>query len=1020
MTRKPLISLALGLAFLALSLPAQTVLTGTIRGRISDGKGGPLKGAYLYLTSPATLGITNFMTGRSGLFEVVGLVPGTYKVVVEMPGFKTTTAEGIVVTGGASSTLNIRMDAAAVEEETATAKAGSSLDRDSARAAVVIDRDLIERLPLRRDFPALLGLIPGLIFETGTDQGRVSIDGLPFSEAVVDQDGIVVSHPRDGSIVDPINIDLIDEVGIETAAHPASTGPAQAAYISVIHRPGSDKAHGSLGYSASGKGLVNSLWSSAELAQMPDASPTALKREHDLSFSLAAPVLEDMAWMFANFRYNSLGRRAPFNYWTDPLGVRHFVYDFTQRDMSGTFKLSLNLLDKIKGVLEFGFTGLHEPVYEPDVDKLRPEASTRSLDGAGTLLIRVAGSYLVDQNMRADLNIGYVKSKQPLFLNSTANAKPQYFDVVTGRSFGSGSLNDREGSSRMRGGATVTRLQDGLLGMFHEIIAGGEYETMSTSSSTWKADNLIYNYANGSPYTYGTTVSPVSGDTVGWGLIGFYIAPSTQGSMSLKRDIRRIGFFLQDTMKIAGRLSLSAGLRFDRSTARFGNFTKGASGNSVSSGLGNALVDPVLGYNLYSSVSLPGWDNGLVWNTLSPRFGLAFDVFGNGRTLLKGSWSRLPEYLDLGYSQDLAQVDPTRSHDFVWYDENGNGAVNTTDSFSLVSYDFRVYSSSYYRQAVDPDLSAPVLTEWTAGIEQEIAPGFSLGLRYADRRHTNLTGHVVYDPSTGAEWWRREDAPEGWWVPFSTTVPGEEGYQASDVTIYLPSSTAPVFFERIENVPELSARYRSLEFSFHKRLSHNWQAFGSLTWNRATGTATQASRWSAGNSPALLTPNSFLNLSPTDRLLQDRPLVARLAGTYRFPWDVYASVVFKAQSGMPWARTVTIIPPASWTAANGAQMIPVTVYLEGAGSRRYGSWRTVDFRLEKDFLQAGRSRVGVSIDVYNLLGTKYRTLDLNDGGTWAPAAEGGTTGTRTLSGTFGTYTPLIGTRTFRLNLTLKF
>ena len=1019
MTRKSLVSLAICVALLAFSLPAAAGPTGAIKGRIADDKGAPLRGAYLYVTSPAALGVANYMTSRSGRFEIAGLVPGSYKIVAEMPGFKTVTMDGIVVSAGATFTANFRMEPTMTEEEAATVRPGPGLDRDSARYAIVLDQDLISRLPLHRDLTALLGIVPGLIFESDFNAGRMSLNGTPLTEAVVVQDGIIVTHPRDDVIMDRVNIELIDEVVVESAGHPADTGPGQGAYINIVHRPGSALPLGSLSYSASGKGLSNSLWTAAELAQMPDAAPPALKREHDLSFSLSGPLLEDMGWVFANFRYNSLGRRAPFTYWTDPLGVRHFVYDYKQRDIAGTLKLSVNVLDKIKGVLEVGFTGLDEPVYGPEIDKLRPEESTRNLDGEGTFMGRLGGSYVADQNMRVDLSIGYAKFTQPLFLNAASIAKPQSFDIITGRSFGSGSLNDREGASRMRAGASLTRLQDNLLGMFHEIVAGGEYETMSTSSSTWKADNLITNYANGSPYTYGQTVSPVSGDEVGWGLVGFYIAPSTD-SMSLKRELRRIGLFVQDTMTIGGRLSLSAGLRFDRSEARFGPFSKGSSGNSVSTGLGSSLIDPILGYNLYSGISLSGWDKSILWNTLSPRFGLSFDLLGDGRTILKGSWARLPEYLGLGYSQDLAQIDPTASHDFVWYDENGDGLVDINDTFSLVPYDFRVYKTEFRRQAVDPDLSAPVIEEWTAGVEQEIGSGFRLGVRYIDRRHSNLTGHVVYDPSTEAEWWRLAEAPAGWWVPFSTVVPGTGGYPDVPVNLYLPSSTAPALFERIENVPELTARYRSLEFTFHKRMSHNWQAFGSLTWNRATGNATVASPWSAGNSPALLTPNSFTNLSSTDRLFQDRPLVARLAGTVRFGWDIFASIVFKAQSGSPWGRTVTIIPPTDWAAANGAQMIPVKVYLESPGSRRFGSWKTLDFRLEKDFVRAGHGLFGVSVDVYNLLGNKYRTLDLNDGGTWAPDSAGGSTGTRILSGTYGTYTPLLGTRVVRLNLSLKF
>jgi hypothetical protein len=203
-------------------------------------------------------------------------------------------------------------------------------------------------------------------------------------------------------------------------------------------------------------------------------------------------------------------------------------------------------------------------------------------------------------------------------------------------------------------------------------------------------------------------------------------------------------------------------------------------------------------------------------------------------------------------------------------------------------------------------------------------------------------------------------------------------------------------------------------------MSHGWQLFGSVTWNRSTGSTSVASRWSAGNSPVLLTPNTFTNISETDTLYLDRPLVARLAGTVRFPWSIYASVLFKAQSGAPWARTVTVLPPADWAAANGAKVTPVTVYLESPGSRRYPSWQTLDFRLEKEFAASGRNRVGISLDVFNLLGSTYRTLDLNDGGTWAPDNEGGSSGTRTLSGTYGMYTPYWGTRVVRLNLSLKF
>ena len=1020
LTRKSLISLAMGAALLVLSLPAVAAgPVGSIKGRVTDEKGRPLSGAYLYLTSTGTLGLSNYMTPKSGLFAFVSLVPGKYKIVVELAGFKTVAMDGILVSAGSTFSANFRLSPSEIDEERTTALPGPRLDRDSARGAVVITRELIERLPLSPDFSSVLGLVPGLIYEVEGEPGRMSLNGMPFSESVVVQDDIIVSHPEDGRFLGRISTDFVDEVVVESSGHAPDAGPAPGAYIHVIHKAGSSRSEGSLFYSASGKGLVHSLWTPEELEQMPESEPTALKREHDLSFTWGGPVMEDMAWILANVRFTSLGRKAPFSYWTDPLGVRHFVYDYSERGLTGLFKLSMNVLGKYKGVLELGFSGLNEPVYEPDVDALRPEASTRQLDGNRAFLGRLGGSYVLGQHMRVDVSLGYEKNKAPLLLNAAALSKPEYYDTITGRYWGSGPLNDRETASRMKAGAALTRLQDGFLGVFHELVAGAEYETMATSSSSWKADNLIYNYVDGSPYTYGLTESPLSGEEIGWGQVGFYIAPAGD-SMSLKRDLKRLGAFVQDTIKVGSRISLSGGVRFDRSEAAFQSFSKGTSGNSVSVNLGSSLIDPILGYNIYSSVNLASWEQAIVWNSLSPRAGLSVDLLGGGRTILKATWARLPEYLGLGYSRDLAQFDPTASHDFVWYDEDGNGAVNAADLFSLVPYDFRVYKSEFFKQAVDPDLSAPVIEEWTVGLEQAIGPDFTLGARYIDRRHSNNVGHVVYDPSTGVDWWRVEDAPEGWWVPFSTVVPGTEGYEDVPLDLYFPATTAPAYFERIENVPELSARYRSMEFTLHKRMSHGWQLFGSVTWNRSTGSTSVASRWSAGNSPVLLTPNTFTNISETDTLYLDRPLVVRLAGTVRFPWSIYASVLFKAQSGAPWARTVTVLPPADWAAANGAKVTPVTVYLESPGSRRYPSWQTLDFRLEKEFAASGRNRVGISLDVFNLLGSTYRTLDLNDGGTWAPDSEGGSSGTRTLSGTYGMYTPYWGTRVVRLNLSLKF
>jgi hypothetical protein len=1019
--RKRHAALTVFAALLVICLPSlASGQDGAIKGRVIDKQGQPVPGAYLYVTSPSMLGIANFITPRTGRYEFPSLPSGNFKVVVEMPGFKTVTIENIDLVAGATATVNVVMEPSDIEEEITNKKPGPTLDRESPRNATALDQDLLTRLPLARDFTAILGLVPGLVFENEIPGTRVSIGGLPVTTNTFIQDGIDVTDPVSRGSMDRINVDLIDQVVVETAGHGAGAGPGQGAFIHVIHQPGGGTFKGSLSYSNSSKGLAKSLWSEDDISEMNGAVVPSLLRDNDLSLTIGGPVLEEISWLFANVRYRAQSQRAPFRYWTDPLGGRHFVYDFADRDLSGLFKLSVNVLGKFKSVLEFGFSGIGQPVLAEDVDRFRPESASRSLDKDRTMLARGSVSYIVAQDTRFDFNLGYVKNKQSMILNSAAADKPQYYDVFSRYYWGSGSMNDRETANRMRAGVTITHLQDRFFGMAHHLVAGGEYESSDSISSVWKTDNLIYNYNAGSPYTFGQAVSPSSGNEVGLGLVGFWIAPGAEGSLDVRREIKKLGFFAQDTMRIAGRISLTAGLRFDRDETRFPAINKGSSGNVIASSLGNSLIGPILGYNLYGQFSLAQWEKPIVWNSLSPRVGLSIDLLGNGRTVLKASYARLPEDLGLGYSQDLAQIKPWDSHDFLWFDEDGDGVIGTDDTFVLEPYDFRVYKSEFFRQAVDPDLKAPVIEEWSAGLEQELFRGFTLSARYISRRHTNIIGNVLYDPSTGVHWGDVEESPEGWWVPFSTVVPGVAGYPDVPVSLYLRSSTAPSFFERIENVPELNARYRSLEFSFHKRMSRNWQLFGSLAWNRATGTTSVASRWSAGNSPVLLTPNAFLNIAESNRLLQDRPLVGRLAGTVRFRGDIFLSFLFKAQSGAPWARTVTILPPTDWAGANGADPSPITVYLEGPGSRRFGSWKNLDARVEKEFKKAGRTRLSVSVDVFNVLGGKYRTLDLDDGGTWAPDGPDSDTGTRTLSATYGTYLPLWGTRTIRFNLSLKF
>jgi hypothetical protein len=1020
LTRKIGTGIASLLTLLVLVQPTPAGLrSGTLRGKIIDPQGFPLTGAYIYVTSPSLVGVHNFITTDSGRYGLLDLPPGTYKVMVEMPGFKTVTVEGIVLAAGTTITTDFKMEPTEIEEEKVSLPPPSGPDKGSARLAVILDRDLLTRIPMPRDFSAVLGLVPGLVFENDVPGAYAAVHGAPLTANVFEDDGVNVTDPVSRTPLARINVDLIDQVVVETSALPADRGPGQGAYVNVIRKSGGNVSDGSLSFTFTGGDLSKSLWSENELSAMSAAAPVTERSNLDLSWTQGGAVIQDLGWYFANLRFRSKSQSSPFVTWKDPLNFIHGPYNWRDTSLSGTFKLSARVTPKFKGVLEADFSSVRQPHYEPDIAWNRPVESTRTLSSQPLFMGRAGLVYTLDAKTIVDLSLGYVNRRQTVLLNSATAAKPEYRDTGTGYSWGSGSYNDSETRKRFDAGMIITHLVDKALGASHELSAGADYETTTGQSSVWKTDDLIMNYLNGSPYTFGQTVSPVSGNTVGTGRIGFSMVPAAAGGLVTTRELRRLGFFAQDNLGVGRRIVFSLGLRFDRSDAQFLAISKGSVGNDVAIAVGTDLVEPVFGFNPFGGGIISAWENVVTWNSLSPRFGLSFDLFGTGKTLLRGSFSRLPEELGLGYSVDLDPIPASRVHNFAWYDENGNGLVDADDSYAMFPENYFVYGASSFMSRVDPGLKAPMTTEWTAGLEHELTPDISLSARFVSRTQKGIIADVMYDPGSQTSWYTVQGSPAGWWVPFTTTVPATEGYPETGMTVYLRSTSAPATADRIQEVPELSRAYRGLEFSLRKRMSHNWQLFASLVWSRSTGTAGAASLLSAGISAPALTPNSFVNVASGSRTGFDRPLAIRLMGTVRFKYDIYLSAYYRFGSGSPWARTITITPPADWAAEHGADTTPVSVFLESPGARRHSTWQTTDLRLEKEFVRGGRARWTIYLDLLNVFGNKYKIIDYNDG-FWYPEGEGASAGAHLLSSTYGRAVYLSGTRTGVLSVRLGF
>jgi len=992
--------------------------TGSIKGKVMDKEGLPLPGALIYVSSPALLGIRTYLATNSGKIRVPGLPPGRYKITAEMPGFKTANIENIIVRVGMIVTLAITLEESSVEEEITVKVPSPTLDRESIKTAVTVEKELLKNIPFSKNLHDVVHSVPGVVSEKSLSQDKSAVHGSSLRANTFAFEGMTMNDPAGRDLLADINFDVIEEVELKTAGHPAEVGLTQGGYINVVSKSGSNRTEGEFNFYYTDDTLSSYLRPSEKI-RAPEVSPPVKDRYFwDVSFVLGGPLIEDMLWYFGNARLISRSQAAPFIPWTDPLGNEHRKFSWQDIEKMGFFKLSSRFVPQLKVSAMFDYANRYQSAWEPALSWNAPEEATYMLDHEKNLTAAGVINYIINQNTFADFRGGYFQQRIPFQPNKKGIETSKYFDEATGHLWGRNGFNEIQNGKRFQAGAYLTRFQDRLLGGDHELKAGAEFESAQEELSTWKEDNLMIHYYDGSPYYFGMDESPVSGNTVGKGKISFYMASQERTSLSPKSQLKRLSFFAQDSVSFGNRLTLLLGLRFDRSTTRLSNLYKGESGNAVSVKIGEDLIMPLYELNPYGLAGIREWGDLINWNALSPRIGLSLDIFGKGKTIFKASFSRYAEYLMLDYLSPLSPIFAKRLHQFYWFDENMDGKVDTEDTYALYPEDYRLYFEDYYKKQIAPDIKPPWKKELTIGLDHEVFQDFSLRINYLFKTQGNILENVPYDLDQNKDWYTKDN--ENWWIPFQTIVPGVDDYPATPVTVYFRSNSAPALFYRLKNVPELKRKYQALEMSFKKRMSNNWQLNGSLVLSRATGNIGLGYEGSSGFSEAADSPNYFVNLPEVSRLDFDRPFVARLIGTYRFSSNLYLSFFYTYASGSPWARSVTIIPPSSWAQEKDAWSSPAKVYLEKPGTRRTEAYNNLDLRIEKEFSLGKSGKWSAYVDIMNALGHKSSFNFPNDDGFWFPEAENTSQGIRDLSPNYKKTKLLFGTRIFRLSLNFRF
>ncbi len=323
-------------------------------------------------------------------------------------------------------------------------------------------------------------------------------------------------------------------------------------------------------------------------------------------------------------------------------------------------------------------------------------------------------------------------------------------------------------------------------------------------------------------------------------------------------------------------------------------------------------------------------------NRIAPRLGFTFDVLGDKTTILKGHYGQFTEAMLTGYHDKMNPIANFSDYVGYYYDPEAGEWAEW----------FRIAPTAY---TMDPNIKHPYMDQFTVGIERELFKDTSFGVTYINRKWKNLIGR--YDMAADYT------AVEAYSSVLDRTFTVYERTEDTLETVAMLITNQQMDAERFPWIMANPYRkYEGIEVLFNKRFSNRWQLLASYVYGRAKGTIDNSFGSDIGWSGDRSDPNVWLNAE--GNLTSDPTHMLKIQGTYVLPLDINFNFYFRAITGN------------AWTTQFETQRLNqgrIVILAEARGSSHYPIQSTLDLRLEKTFTLAKKYRIGLMVDVFNLL-----------------------------------------------------
>jgi hypothetical protein len=892
---------------LVLSTAAWAQQTGTLSGIVRDAQGAVLPGVTVTVSSNALIGGTrNVVTGDTGSYQITGLPPGLYTVQFELTGFSTLNREGIVVQVAQTTRVDADLSVGTLQETVTVSGQSPVVDVSSTVTQTNITKDIYEAIPTGRNPWVMAGLVPGVVtgqLDVGGTQGMqqyaLEAFGSADSQKSFSIDGLKTNWGggSGGATMQYYGFEMYEEYNMQTASGTAESD-VSGIYMNMVTKSGgngfnSDHNFYFMNDDLQGNNIDDELRRRLGLqpGQQSGAAGNPIDISYDWSSTVGGPIKRDKAWFFGALRWWRLDQfqigalNPDGTQGIDDNRIRNFMgkatYQVNQQTRT-SFMFNRNLKDRFHR-REVDFSEDKATVLQ-DQPAQNYVAQISTVFGRATVFDARFG------RMWGVFPTRYQKEVQPTDIAVRDIVRNTQVNAAIGQ-----SLNPNH---RYQGNANVGYFRDDLGPGTHDFKAGVQMSWERMAYDRIRNGDLYLELSDGVANRVVVANTPVNSD----------------------HRLETWGVFLQDRWVI-GRATMNYGVRLDGVSSHL---------PAQSSPAGTFVGERSFARQDVFDFSF----------NAAPRFGLSFDLLGNGRAALKVYAGRF--YNQFGSElAETVNLNALQSIGVTWTDRDNDLRADpgefTPPNFGAVV------------PRIDQSMDRPYSDEFNVGLDYQLMPNFAVGASYHRRHHRNGLGIVdLARPSTA-------------YSPVQRTYTDPDTGQPTSITVF---SLNPGFAAQdrvITNVDVLESDYDGVQFTFNKRMSNRWQLLGGVTFQSHKGFAHSGTYTNPGNTTHLGDPTYLLNRSDSSVFIE-LPWSFNLSGTYELPYGLFLSGKYTARAGDPLVRTFT---------ATGLGQGNQTVWVQPRGEDRTETVnKFVDIRFAKRF-NVGRSRLEGTVDLFNALNANH-------------------------------------------------